>query len=71
MDKVRVPVDLLLDSALTASTKVLWMALRLYPEIAKGGRPSRTRLAALTGLSRPTIRKGLARLTEAGWYGLP
>ena len=56
MDKVRVPVDLLLDSALTASTKVLWMALRLYPEIAKEV-AHHSRLAALTGLSRPTIRK--------------
>lgn len=68
MDGVPVPVDLLLDSTLTASAKVIWMALRLYPELTKDGRPSPTRLAALTGLSRPTVRKGLARLAEAGWF---
>jgi hypothetical protein len=78
MDKVRVPVDLLLDRTITASAKVVWMALRLYPELTKrsrpsdrsSGRPSPTRLAALTGLSRPTVRKGLARLAAAGWYRL-
>jgi hypothetical protein len=69
MDGVRVPVDLLLDSTLTASAKVIWMALRLYPELTKDGRPSPTRLAALTGLSRPTVRKGITSLAEAGWCG--
>ncbi len=70
MDMVRVPVDLLLDSAITASAKVVWMVLRLYPELTKQGRPSPTQLAKLTGLSRPTVRKGLARLSVAGWYRL-
>jgi len=69
MDKVQVPVDLLLDSTLTASAKVVWIALRIYPEAIRNGRPSPTRLAALTGLSRPTVRKGLARLAEVGWLG--
>src|SRR5690554_1823611 len=113
MERVHVPVDLLLDPTITASAKVVWMALRLYPELTDGrhpsnrssggasgcssgcslgrppelrpehppgrstsgssdrpserppgrptarslGRPSPTRLAALTGLSRPTVRK--------------
>ena len=126
MERVHVPVDLLLDPTITASAKVVWMALRLYPELTDGrhpsnrssggasgcssgcslgrppelrpehppgrstsgssdrpserppgrptarslGRPSPTRLAALTGLSRPTVRKALARLADAGWYRL-
>ena len=69
MEKVSVPVDLLLDSSIAASAKVVWMVLRLR-ELTEQGRPSPTRLAALTGLSRPTVRKGLARLAAAGWYHL-
>ncbi|MGB4163171.1 MAG: helix-turn-helix domain-containing protein [Bacillota bacterium] len=68
MNKVRVPVSLLLDPMLTVSAKVIWIVLRLYPELTRGSRPSPTRLAALTGLSPPTVRKGLARLSAAGWY---
>lgn len=68
MDGVRVPVDLLLDPGMTASAKVAWMALRLYPELTKEHRPSPTRLATLTGLSRPTVRTGLARLAATEWY---
>ena len=70
MEKINVPVDLLLDSTLTASAKVIWMVLKLHPELTKQGRPSPTRLAALTCLSRPTVRKGLARLAAAGWYSM-
>ena len=70
MEKINVPVDLLLDSTLTASAKVIWMVLKLHPELTKQGRPSPTRLAVLTGLSRPTVRKGLATLAAAGWYRL-
>ncbi len=70
MDKVNVPTELLLDTSLTASAKVVWIALKLYPELTREGRPSPTRLAALTRLSRPTVRKGLARLAAAGWYRL-
>ena len=70
MEKVKVPVALLLDSTLTASAKVIWMVLKLHPELTKQGRPSPTRLAVLTGLSRPTVRKGLATLAAAGWYRL-
>lgn len=71
MDRVRVSVDLLLDSTLTASAKVVWMALHLYSVTTWRGRPSVTRLAALTRLSRPTVRKGLTTLVAAGWYRLP
>ena len=70
MERVRVPVDLLLDSSITASAKVVWMVLRLYPELTRKGRPSPTQLAALTGLSRPTVRQALTRLAAAGWYRL-
>ena len=70
MERARVPVDLLLDSSITASAKVVWIALRLYPELTRHGRPSPTQLATLTCLSRPTVRQGLARLAAAGWYQL-
>ena len=70
MEKVKVPADLLLNSTITASAKLIWMILKLHPELTKQGRPSPTRLAVLTGLSRPTVRKGLARLAAAGWYRL-
>ena len=70
VERVRVPVDLLLDSSITASAMVVWIALRLYPELTKHGRPSPSQLAILTGLSRPTVRQGLARLAAAGWYQL-
>jgi hypothetical protein len=49
-----VPAALLLDPHLTPAAKVLWMALQLYPEA------SLAELEARTGLSRPTLRKGLA-----------
>ncbi len=68
METVSVPIDLLLDSSITAYAKVIWMVLRLYRELTRQGRPSPTLLAKYTGLSRPTVRKGLARLAEAGWY---
>jgi hypothetical protein len=70
MEKVKVPADLLLNSTITASAKLIWMILKLHPELTKQGRPSPTRLAVLTGLSRPTVRKGLATLAAAGWYRL-
>ena len=69
-ESVRVPVDLLLDSTITASAKVIWMVLRLHPALTKQRRPSPTRLAELTGLSRPTVRLGLKRLAASGWYRL-
>jgi hypothetical protein len=55
MDKhvAYVPAALLLDPHLTAATKVLWMALRLYPGAGLAD------LEARTGLSRPTLRRGL------------
>ena len=59
MNKVRVPVSLLLDPMLTVSAKVIWIVLRLYPELTRGSRPSPTRLAALTGLSPLQSARGL------------
>lgn len=60
---VRVPVALLQDPGLSASAKVLWITLRSYDAAV---RP--TSLAASTGLSLVTIRKGLRQLEAVGWY---
>ena len=65
MTMVRVPVSLLLDPELTPSAKVLWMALRLR---SPAGPARAASLRARSGLARPTVRDGLARLTTAGWY---
>lgn len=53
MNEVRVPVDLLLDPTLTASAKVVWMALRLYPE--------------LTGRATITTRRAMNMLAMHDW----
>lgn len=51
---VHVPVALLLDPAQTAAAKVLWMVRRLHPAA------SPAELEAHAGLSRHTVRDGLA-----------
>lgn len=71
MGKVGVPVELLLDQSLTASAKIVWMAMNLFEVATNSGRPSVTRLASLTNLSRPTVRKALADLDAAQWYPSP
>lgn len=71
MIRVKVPVGLLLDRALTASAKVVWMALSLFEVEGDGARPAVTQLASFTGLSRPTVRKALADLGAARWYQSP
>ncbi len=58
---VYAPVSLLLNPDLTPSAKVLWMALR------HNGSVGVTQLAACSGLTRPTVRTGLAQLFAAGW----
>jgi Mn-dependent DtxR family transcriptional regulator len=71
IEEVRVPISLLLTSQLGATDKVVWLALTLDAELGERARLSPTRLAARTGLSRPTVRKATAKLTTEGWYNLP
>lgn len=59
---VQVPVSLLLCPDLPASAKLVWMVARTASD-----RQGTTWLDAATGLTRPTVRQGLARLTSAGW----
>jgi hypothetical protein len=54
---VQVPASLLLDPDRKASTKVLWMALRLHPAA------SRAELEVHTGLSRHTVLSGRSEAT--------
>lgn len=56
--KVPIHLSYLLCPDLTASMKVVWLAMRLD----KQPKASPTYLSRLTGLSRPTIRKAVARL---------
>lgn len=67
---VHVPLALLKHPDLTASAKLLWMAARLDPAT-----PDPAQLEQLTRFSHPTIKKGLAELSAAGWSpsaaGLP
>ena len=69
MEKVRVPVDLLLDSTLTASAKIIWMALRLYPELTE--RAARLPPGWQHSPACPSHRPQgpAARLAAAGWSG--
>jgi hypothetical protein len=53
---VQVPVSLLLDPDQTASTKVIWMAMRLSPTAGPA------ELEVQTGLSRPTVLAGLVQV---------
>ena len=61
---VHVPVGLLRDAALPAWAKLIWMVARLRPP---GDGLGAGWLSAATGLSKPTVRKGLAALAAAGW----
>lgn len=64
---VKVPARLLVDRRLTASAKVLWTVYQL------GGQENQVSpelLQAQSGLSRPTVLKGLAQLAMAGWLTL-
>lgn len=55
---MQVPVSLLLDPDQTASAKVVWMALRLYPTAGPA------ELEVRTGLSRHTVLSGLGQVTR-------
>lgn len=61
---VRVPVSLLLDSGLTLSAKLIWMVSRLHGP----GPVAPALLEVRSGLSRPTVLKGIALLEAVGWY---
>lgn len=65
MGMIAVPVSLLLEPELAASAKLIWMVLRLRSSNAS---VDRDRLESDSGLSRPTVQKGLAQLESAGWY---
>lgn len=62
---VQAPASLLLDPELTASAKLVWMICRLHGPLGPA------QLQAHSGLSRPTILTGLARLAATGWRVAP
>jgi len=55
-----VPVALLLNPDLLATTKVIWMALRLHPQAG------RAELERLTGLTRHTVQRGMGAALAVG-----
>lgn len=55
---VQVPVTLLLDPEITPASKVVWMAVQLYPSANPG------ELEARTGLTRHTVLKGRRHAAE-------
>jgi len=59
---VQAPASLLLNPDLTSTAKLIWLVNRLT------GPCGPALLQASSGLSRPTILKGLAQLTTVGWY---
>lgn len=61
---VQVPVSLLLCPDLSASAKLIWMVSRLRTASDQAGTAW---LCAASGLSRPTVLRGKADLTAAGW----
>ncbi len=61
---VQVPASLLLSPDLPAAAKLIWMVARLRPASGQAGT---TWFSAASGLSRPTILAGIARLVAAGW----
>ncbi len=64
-DEIKVPSQLLLDRKLAGTAKVLWMILQVGQ--GDGAQISPRVLAARSGLTKPTIRRGLAQLDSAGW----
>ncbi|HWI60356.1 MAG TPA: hypothetical protein VNT75_00815 [Symbiobacteriaceae bacterium] len=65
---VQTPVSLLCDGELPASARLVWMAARLQPDQSP---VSIAWLAEITGLTRLTVRAGLARLGALGWHPAP
>lgn len=60
-------MDLLLDRQTTASAKLIWLIYRLVA--AQPGPVSPVLLRAYSGLSRPTVRKGLDQTATTKWVG--
>lgn len=61
---VRVPASLLLHPGLPSSAKLIWMLTRLD---SPSSRITPAILQARSGLSRPTVLKGMANLASLGW----
>lgn len=60
---VKIPVALLLDKATPTSAKLVWMIIRL---LSPPGTTSAAQVQRLSGLSYPTVQKGLTILTTRG-----
>lgn len=68
IDQMYIPEALLRSQELLPSAKLVWIALMFDLRIRPEYRLSKSRLAAMTGLSRPTIYKALRVLQSGGWY---
>ncbi|HHW08459.1 MAG TPA: hypothetical protein GXX29_00635 [Firmicutes bacterium] len=71
---VQVPVTFLIDPRLRPTAQLLWLALWISGPsagIALDQLLSPTRLSKITGLSCPTVRKGIAQLIEHRWLIWP
>jgi hypothetical protein len=67
-EDIDVPIDILLSDQLTASEKVVWMALKMDRLLKNKLLLSPTRLKRRLGISRPTVRQARAKLIEEGWF---
>lgn len=65
---IQVPESLLYNRKITASAKVVWMVLELERLTSPNHPISITRLAALSGVSRPTVYKALRMLSNEGLH---
>lgn len=62
--EVNMPINLLLDFKVTKSGRLTWAFLQIAP-------PDPKRIAEMSGLSLPTVRKQIKVLIDEGWYALP
>lgn len=67
-DHIRVPESLLKSQELLPTAKLVWITLMLDLQRKAQEQLSKTSLAAITGLSRPTINKAIGALEASGWY---
>ena len=63
---VKLPTTILADPALMPADKILYAVIRDRLNHNRDGFPSVGRLAALTGLSRWTVQRGITRLESRG-----
>lgn len=68
VENILVPERLLRSQQISPSGKLVWIALILDASMNPNSKSSKSRLATITGLSRPTIYKALATLQSNGWY---